>query len=124
MADHFWKTVSQSPPEPHSCSPPATTATATDVDTDVAEGTDGATGSRDDLLVREGDVAGDYLERLLDILDVDGDSAQAGDWVLVHVGFALSKVDEQEAIATRKLLEAMGADYEQELEELRQSLIE
>ncbi|WP_369257395.1 Jag family protein [Geodermatophilus amargosae] len=26
-----------------------------------------------DLLVREGDVAGDYLERLLDILDVDGD---------------------------------------------------
>jgi spoIIIJ-associated protein len=27
----------------------------------------------DTLLVREGDVAGDYLERLLDILDVDGD---------------------------------------------------
>ncbi|MGY1740458.1 MULTISPECIES: Jag family protein [unclassified Blastococcus] len=30
-------------------------------------------GNGDDLLVREGDVAGDYLERLLDILDVDGD---------------------------------------------------
>jgi spoIIIJ-associated protein len=30
-------------------------------------------GGTDDLLVREGDVAGDYLERLLDILDVDGD---------------------------------------------------
>ena len=30
-------------------------------------------GCSDDLLVREGDVAGDYLERLLDILDVDGD---------------------------------------------------
>jgi spoIIIJ-associated protein len=29
--------------------------------------------SPDTLLVREGDVAGDYLERLLDILDVDGD---------------------------------------------------
>jgi spoIIIJ-associated protein len=27
----------------------------------------------EDLLVQEGDVAGDYLERLLDILDVDGD---------------------------------------------------
>ena len=27
----------------------------------------------EDLLVREGDVAGDYLERLLDILDKDGD---------------------------------------------------
>ncbi|MGY1744645.1 Jag family protein [Blastococcus sp. SYSU D00695] len=36
--------------------------------------TTGATsGGGDDLLVREGDVAGDYLERLLDILDVDGD---------------------------------------------------
>ncbi|MGY2065932.1 Jag family protein [Blastococcus sp. SYSU DS0619] len=33
----------------------------------------GAGGTGDDLLVREGDVAGDYLERLLDILDVDGD---------------------------------------------------
>ena len=32
-----------------------------------------AGGAGDDLLVREGDVAGDYLERLLDILDVDGD---------------------------------------------------
>jgi spoIIIJ-associated protein len=30
-------------------------------------------GGADDPLVREGDVAGDYLERLLDILDVDGD---------------------------------------------------
>ena len=27
----------------------------------------------DDLLVQEGDIAGDYLERLLDILDFDGD---------------------------------------------------
>ena len=37
---------------------------------DVRDEQDGGT---DDLLVREGDVAGDYLERLLDILDVDGD---------------------------------------------------
>ncbi len=39
---------------------------------DADAGTD-ADGPGDDLLVREGDVAGDYLERLLDILDVDGD---------------------------------------------------
>jgi spoIIIJ-associated protein len=32
-----------------------------------------ATAPETDLLVREGDVAGDYLERLLDILDMDGD---------------------------------------------------
>jgi spoIIIJ-associated protein len=37
-----------------------------DADEDADEG-------GESLLVREGDVAGDYLERLLDILDVDGD---------------------------------------------------
>ena len=47
-----------------------------------------------------------------------------GDWVLIHVGFALSKVDEEEAHATLRLLEAMGAEYEQELEELKASVIE
>nr|WP_307867733.1 R3H domain-containing nucleic acid-binding protein [Saccharothrix coeruleofusca] len=30
-------------------------------------------GSSEDLLVQEGDIAGDYLERLLDLLDYDGD---------------------------------------------------
>ena len=41
---------------------------------ETTTGADGAAGAGgDDLLVREGDVAGDYLERLLDILDVDGD---------------------------------------------------
>jgi len=37
---------------------------------------DGAVGSApvsEDLLVQEGDVAGDYLERLLDVVDYDGD---------------------------------------------------
>jgi spoIIIJ-associated protein len=47
-----------------------------DADTDADE-TRGASGSPvargEELLVQEGDVAGDYLERLLDILDVDGD---------------------------------------------------
>jgi spoIIIJ-associated protein len=44
------------------------------------EGTENATtngsattGSTEDPLVREGDIAGDYLERLLDVLDYDGD---------------------------------------------------
>ena len=54
----------------------------------------------------------------------DGRGAQPGDWVLIHVGFALSKVDEEEAHATLALLEGMGADYEQELEELKASIIE
>jgi hydrogenase expression/formation protein HypC len=33
--------------------------------------------------------------------------ANAGDYVLVHVGFALGKVDEDEAAKTYKLLEEM-----------------
>ena len=51
-------------------------------------------------------------------------AAGPGDWVLIHVGFAISKVDEEEALATRRLLEGMGEDYEQELEELKASAIE
>jgi spoIIIJ-associated protein len=47
---------------------PVTSVTDDDEDED-----DEDDGDADDLLVREGDVAGDYLERLLDILDKDGD---------------------------------------------------
>jgi hydrogenase expression/formation protein HypC len=70
------------------------------------------------------DVAGVKRTVNIGLLDDGGDSAVPGDWVLIHVGFALSKVDEQEARATRKMLEGMGADYEQELEELKASAIE
>jgi hydrogenase expression/formation protein HypC len=46
--------------------------------------------------------------------------AEVGDWVLVHVGFALARIDEAEARETLALLEAMGEAYEQELEQLRE----
>jgi hydrogenase expression/formation protein HypC len=61
---------------------------------------------------------------LLDGLATGGEGVGPGDWVLIHVGFALSRIDEQEAVATRRLLEAMGAEYETELEELKASAIE
>ena len=70
------------------------------------------------------DVAGVQRNVNVGLLDEEGEGAVPGDWVLIHVGFALSKVDEEEAIATRKMLEGMGADYEQELEELKASVIE
>jgi hydrogenase expression/formation protein HypC len=47
-----------------------------------------------------------------------------GDWVLIHVGFALSKVDEDEAQATLDLLQRMGEAFEQELADLRSSAIQ
>ena len=70
------------------------------------------------------DVAGVRRNVNVGLLDGEEGGVGAGDWVLIHVGFAISKIDEEEARATRELLEAMGAEYEQELDELRASVIE
>ena len=70
------------------------------------------------------DVAGVRRNVNVGLLDEDGTAAVPGDWVLIHVGFALSKVDEEEAHATMDLLQKMGSEYEQELEELKASVIE
>jgi hydrogenase expression/formation protein HypC len=52
------------------------------------------------------------------------DAVDVGDWVLIHVGFAMSKIDEEEARATRDFLLELGAPYDQELAELKASRIE
>ena len=70
------------------------------------------------------DVAGVRRNINVSLLDGQQGGVQTGDWVLIHVGFAISRVDEEEAHATRTLLEQMGLEYEQELEELRASVIE
>ena len=44
---------------------------------------------------------------------------EVGDWVLIHVGFALERIDEEQARETLDLLEQMGEAYEQELREIR-----
>ena len=58
------------------------------------------------------------------LLDGDDGGVGPGDWVLIHVGFALSKVDEEEARTTLELLQRMGEAYEQELDDLKASVIE
>jgi hydrogenase expression/formation protein HypC len=70
------------------------------------------------------DVAGVRRTINIGLLDDDGAGVGPGDWVLIHVGFAMSRVDEEEAIATRRQLERMGDDYEAELAELRASAIQ
>ncbi len=70
------------------------------------------------------DVAGVQRNVNIGLLDADGIGVGPGDWVLIHVGFAMSKVDEAEALETRRMLQRMGEDYEQELEELKASVIE
>ena len=47
-----------------------------------------------------------------------------GDWVLIHVGFAMSKIDEREALETMQTLQEMGEAYDDELKLLHQSRIE
>jgi hydrogenase expression/formation protein HypC len=70
------------------------------------------------------EVAG--VRRTVNIGLLDGEDTEPapGQWVLIHVGFALSRIDELQAHATLALLERMGAEYEQELEELKASVIE
>lgn len=43
-----------------------------------------------------------------------------GDWVLVHVGFAMSRIDEAEAAATLRILKELG-EVEPELDAMRTS---
>ena len=52
------------------------------------------------------------------------DDARPGDWVLIHVGFAMSKVDEQEAAEALSMLEMMGQAFTDELQAVAESSIE
>jgi hydrogenase expression/formation protein HypC len=51
------------------------------------------------------------------------DAVGVGDWVLIHVGFAMSKIDEEEAKATLEFLIQLGDPFEEELAELEGSRI-
>ncbi|HTP33975.1 MAG TPA: HypC/HybG/HupF family hydrogenase formation chaperone [Candidatus Acidoferrales bacterium] len=64
------------------------------------------------------DVSG--VKRKINIALLDGEGVQAGHWVLIHVGFAISRVDEAEARATLDLLEGLGQAYRDELDALRE----
>ena len=64
-----------------------------------------AAGSGDDLLIKEGDVAADYLERLLDVLDYDGDLD-----IDVEAGRAIVSVDGGEDLG--RLVGERGAGLE------------
>lgn len=53
------------------------------------------------------------------LLPPGGDGVGLGDWVLVHVGFAMARIDEGEAAETLNALKALGAAYDDELAQLR-----
>lgn len=68
------------------------------------------------------DVSG--VRRNVNIALVRPEGIQTGDWVLIHVGFAMSKIDEEEAQETLGVLRGMGEIYADELLALHESQIE
>jgi hydrogenase expression/formation protein HypC len=68
------------------------------------------------------DVSG--VRRAINIGLLENEALVPGDWVLIHVGFAMSKIDEQEAKAAMDFLEGIGQAYDDEIAALQQSRIE
>jgi hydrogenase expression/formation protein HypC len=74
--------------------------------------------------IAKAEVSGVRRNVNIGLLAEGDDAVGIGDWVLIHVGFAMSKIDEEEARQTRQFLEMLGEPYEQELTELKASGIE
>lgn len=67
------------------------------------------------------DVSG--VTRIINIGLLEDEALAPGDWVLIHVGFAMSKIDEEEAAVALASLQLLGQAYGDELEALWSSRI-
>ena len=67
------------------------------------------------------DVSG--VGRVVNIGLLEDEHLAPGDWVLIHVGFAMSKIDEQEARRALEGLQLLGRELDDELEALATSRI-
>jgi hydrogenase expression/formation protein HypC len=68
------------------------------------------------------DVVG--VKRKINIGLMEPGEVGVGDWILIHVGFAMSKVDEKEAAEALAMLELMGQAFTDELQAVAESSIE
>ncbi len=68
------------------------------------------------------DVVG--VKRKINIGLMEDVGLKIGDYVLIHVGFAMSKVDEREAAEALSMLEMMGETFTEELQAVAESSIE
>lgn len=77
--------------------------------------------SDDDLALAE--VSGVRRTVNIGLLRDDGEGTElaVGDWIVIHVGFALAKIDEAEAQSALRTLRDLGPAYDQELEEFSRS---
>jgi len=61
------------------------------------------------------------VKRVVNVGLLEDEPLAPGDWVLIHVGFALSKIDEREAKASLEWLTGVGDAYTDELKALAES---
>ena len=62
------------------------------------------------------------VRRSVNIGMLDGEGGVGvGDYVLIHVGFAMSKIDEHEAEETLRVLHELGS-YQEEMEQFKSSI--
>lgn len=69
-------------------------------------------------------VAVSGVRRTINVALLADEGIAPGDWVLIHVGFAMSKIDEAEAQETLRALRQMGAVFDDEMDMLHGSQIE
>jgi hydrogenase expression/formation protein HypC len=55
------------------------------------------------------------VERVINVGLVVNEGLSPGDWVLIHVGFAIAKMDEGEAKASMAFLKGMGEAFTNEI---------
>jgi hydrogenase expression/formation protein HypC len=55
------------------------------------------------------------IKRTISVRLLAQDGLVPGDWVLVHVGFAMAKIDQREADLTLEAVKQMGQSYTDEL---------
>jgi hydrogenase expression/formation protein HypC len=65
------------------------------------------------------DVSG--VGRMINIGLLEDEHLEPGDWVLIHVGFAMSKIDQEEADLAMASLQMMGEMFTDEVEALMTS---
>lgn len=71
--------------------------------------------------IAEVNVAG--VRRAISTKLLASEGIQAGDWVLVHVGFAMSKIDAREAELTLDQIQKLGDPWEEEMEAFQETEI-
>jgi hydrogenase expression/formation protein HypC len=65
------------------------------------------------------DVSG--VQRTISVKLLEDDLPEPDEWVLVHVGFAMAKIDEKEALLTLAAVQKLGTAYTDEMDAFRGS---